>query len=338
MLKRDPEQAHELSLKCLKLINSTCFRSLARQNPPSHPVECMGLTFKNPVGLAAGFDKTGDYVTALGLLGFGFIEIGTVTPVPQAGNAKPRLFRLKSIKGIINRMGFNNPGIDQLVENIKHAKFNGILGVNIGKNRETPLERSSDDYVICMEKVYAYTDYIAVNISSPNTPGLRDLQYGEALDHLLNTLKIKQQALQKQHDKYVPIAVKISPDLSEEELIQLADSLVRYNIDAVIATNTTLDHSSVRGLEHAEEIGGLSGKPIQLRSTKILTSLSRELQGKLPIIGVGGIDSLSTARKKIAAGATLIQLYSGLVYQGPALIKHILTGLSHPIYKGRLIE
>jgi dihydroorotate dehydrogenase len=237
------------------------------------------------------------------------------------------MFRLVPAEGIINRMGFNNLGVDHLIANVKKSRFKGILGINIGKNKDTPVEKGKDDYLICMEKVYAHAGYIAINISSPNTPGLRTLQYGEALDDLLSAIKLKQQELQQRHLKYVPVAVKIAPDLTEEELIQVADSLVRHNIDGVIATNTTLDRSLVTGLKYAEEMGGLSGRPVQSRSTEVIRRLAQELQGRLPIIGVGGIDSLVSAREKITAGATLVQIYSGFIYKGPSLIKDIVTHL-----------
>ncbi|SUB17530.1 Dihydroorotate dehydrogenase (quinone) [Pantoea agglomerans] len=298
-----------------------------RQNLPSRPVTCMGLTFKNALGLAAGLDKNAECIDAFAAMGFGFVEVGTVTPRAQVGNDKPRMFRLVEAGGIINRMGFNNLGVDHLVENVKKARFNGVLGINIGKNKDTPVEQGKDDYLICMEKVYAHAGYIAINISSPNTPGLRSLQYGEALDDLLSSIKQKQKELEQRHLKYVPLAVKIAPDLSEEELIQVADSLIRHQIDGVIASNTTLDRSLVSGLKHAEEAGGLSGRPVQSRSTAVIQRLSQELQGRLPIIGVGGIDSLTAAREKIAAGATLVQIYSGFIYQGPGLIKDIVTHL-----------
>ncbi|MBV0811979.1 quinone-dependent dihydroorotate dehydrogenase, partial [Escherichia coli] len=283
--------------------------------------------FKNPLGLAAGLDKDGECIDALGAMGFGSIEIGTVTPRPQPGNDKPRLFRLVDAEGLINRMGFNNLGVDNLIENVKKAHYDGVLGINIGKNKDTPVEQGKDDYLICMDKIYPYAGYIAINISSPNTPGLRTLQYGEALDDLLIAIKNKQNDLQKIHQKYVPIAVKIAPDLSEEELIQVADSLVRHNIDGVIATNTTLDRSLVQGMKNCDQTGGLSGRPLQLKSTEIIRRLSQELNGRLPIIGVGGIDSVIAAREKIAAGATLVQIYSGFIFKGPPLIKEIVSNI-----------
>lgn len=327
LFKLDPERAHEVTFQQLRRVSGTPLEWLVRQNVPSKPVTCMGLTFKNPLGLAAGLDKNGECIDALGAMGFGSIEIGTVTPRPQPGNDKPRIFRLVEAEGLINRMGFNNHGVDNLVENVKKSHFDGVLGINIGKNKDTPVEQGKDDYLICMDKIYPYAGYIAINISSPNTPGLRTLQYGDALDDLLSAIKNKQQALQELHHKYVPVAVKIAPDLSEDELIQVADSLVRHNIDGVIATNTTLDRSLVQGMKYCDEMGGLSGRPVQLKSTEIIRRLSQELNGRLPIIGVGGIDSVIAAREKMAAGASLVQIYSGFIFKGPPLIKEIISGL-----------
>ncbi|MBA2814915.1 quinone-dependent dihydroorotate dehydrogenase [Candidatus Pantoea persica] len=327
LFKLDPECAHELTFQQLRFISGTPLEALIRQQLPSRPVTCMGLRFNNALGLAAGLDKNAECIDAFGAMGFGFVEVGTVTPRPQAGNDKPRMFRLVEAEGIINRMGFNNRGVDHLVENVKKARFNGILGINIGKNKDTAVENGKEDYLICMDKVYAHAGYIAVNISSPNTPGLRSLQYGEALDDLLASIKARQKALEQQHQKYVPVAVKIAPDLSEEELIQIADSLIRHNIDGVIATNTTLDRSLVSGLKYSTESGGLSGRPVQSRNTAVIKRLAQELNGALPIIGVGGIDSLTATREKMAAGATLIQIYSGFIYKGPGLIKDIVTYL-----------
>lgn len=325
LFQLDPERAHEVTFQQLRRVTGTPLEMLVRQKVPARPVTCMGLTFKNPLGLAAGLDKNGECIDALGAMGFGSIEIGTVTPRPQPGNDKPRIFRLVDAEGLINRMGFNNHGVDYLVENVKKAHFDGVLGINIGKNKDTPVEHGKDDYLICMENIYPYAGYIAINISSPNTPGLRTLQYGEALDDLLSGIKNKQLELQQKHQKYVPVAVKIAPDLLPEELIQVADSLVRHNIDGVIATNTTLDRSLVQGMKHCDETGGLSGRPLQLKSTEIIRMLSAELNGRLPIIGVGGIDSVIAAREKIAAGASLVQIYSGFIFKGPPLIKEIVT-------------
>ncbi|MDY0970182.1 quinone-dependent dihydroorotate dehydrogenase [Siccibacter turicensis] len=327
LFQLDPERAHEMTFSQLRRISGTPLARLIRQTVPAKPVTCMGLNFKNPLGLAAGLDKNGECIDAFGAMGFGSIEIGTVTPRPQPGNDKPRIFRLVDAEGLINRMGFNNLGVDNLVENVKKAHFDGVLGINIGKNKDTPVEQGKEDYLICMEKIYAYAGYIAINISSPNTPGLRTLQYGEALDDLLIAIKNKQQALREKHHKYVPVAVKIAPDLSEEELIQVADSLVRHNIDGVIATNTTLDRSLVQGMAYSNEAGGLSGRPLQLKSTEIIRRLSTELAGRLPIIGVGGIDSVIAAREKMAAGASLVQIYSGFIFKGPPLVKEIVTHL-----------
>ena len=281
----DAEKAHDLAIQNFKRFTGTPVDLLYRQQLPHRPVEVMGLTFKNPVGLAAGLDKNGECIDAFGAMGFGFVEVGTVTPRPQAGNDKPRLFRLVEAEGIINRMGFNNLGVDNLVENVKRSNYDGILGINIGKNKDTPIEKGAEDYLICMEKVYQYAGYIAVNISSPNTPGLRSLQYGEALDELLAELKTKQAELEQKYGKYVPLALKIAPDLSDDEISQICESLIKNKIDGVIATNTTLDRSIVEGMKHADEAGGLSGRPVQSRSTEVVRKLHEELGDKLPIIG-----------------------------------------------------
>ncbi|BCL69644.1 Dihydroorotate dehydrogenase [Vibrio nigripulchritudo MADA3029] len=323
----DAEKAHDLAIENFKRFNGTPFDLFYRQQLPNRPVECMGLTFKNPVGLAAGLDKNGECIDAFGAMGFGFVEVGTVTPRPQPGNDKPRLFRLVEAEGIINRMGFNNMGVDHLVENVKKSTYDGIIGINIGKNKDTPIEKGSEDYLICMEKVYQYAGYIAVNISSPNTPGLRSLQYGEALDELLSDLKSKQAELEIKHGKYVPLALKIAPDLSDDEIVQICDSLVKNKIDGVIATNTTLDRSIVDGMKHANEAGGLSGRPVQSRSTEVVRKLHEELGDKLPIIGVGGIDSYVAAKEKLMAGASLVQVYSGFIYKGPGLVRDIVKNL-----------
>ncbi|BDU37118.1 quinone-dependent dihydroorotate dehydrogenase [Vibrio nigripulchritudo] len=323
----DAEKAHDLAIENFKRFNGTPFDLFYRQQLPNRPVECMGLTFKNPVGLAAGLDKNGECIDAFGAMGFGFVEVGTVTPRPQPGNDKPRLFRLVEAEGIINRMGFNNMGVDHLVENVKKSTYDGIIGINIGKNKDTPIEKGSEDYLICMEKVYQYAGYIAVNISSPNTPGLRSLQYGEALDELLSDLKSKQAELEIKHGKYVPLALKIAPDLSDDEIVQICDSLLKNKIDGVIATNTTLDRSIVDGMKHANEAGGLSGRPVQSRSTEVVRKLHEELGDKLPIIGVGGIDSYVAAKEKLMAGASLVQVYSGFIYKGPGLVRDIVKNL-----------
>ena len=327
LFKLDPEVAHELSIKQLALLGGTPLDIFFRQKVPSRPVTVMGLTFDNPVGLAAGLDKDGEAIDAFGAMGFGFIEVGTVTPRPQPGNDKPRLFRVILAEGIINRMGFNNKGVDHLIENVKKSNYKGILGINIGKNKDTPLENGKDDYLICMDKVYPYAGYIAVNISSPNTPGLRQLQYGAALDELLVALKNRQLELAEKHGKYVPLTVKIAPDLSNEEISQVAESLIRNKIDGVIATNTTLDRDMIFDMPHAAETGGLSGRPLQAKSTAFIRELAKQLNGAMPIIGVGGIDSPLAAREKLDAGAQLVQVYSGFIYKGPKLVSDIVKNL-----------
>ncbi|PXA74138.1 quinone-dependent dihydroorotate dehydrogenase [Vibrio sp. 11986-1-5] len=323
----DAERAHDLAIQNFKRFTGTPLDLFYRQHLPHRPVECMGLTFKNPVGLAAGLDKNGECIDAFAAMGFGFIEVGTVTPKPQLGNDKPRLFRLVHAEGIINRMGFNNLGVDHLVEKVKQANYDGIIGINIGKNKDTPIEKGAEDYLICMEKVYPYAGYIAVNISSPNTPGLRTLQYGEALDELLGVLKQKQTALAELHNKYVPLALKIAPDLTDDELQQICQSLLKYNIDGVIATNTTLDRSLVEGMKFANEAGGLSGRPLQSRSTEVVKLLYQQLGEQIPIIGVGGVDSYVAAKEKLLAGAKLVQVYSGFIYHGPKLVSDIVKNL-----------
>jgi dihydroorotate dehydrogenase len=327
LFKLDPEVVHELTIHQLAWMGGTPLEVFFRNKLPSRPIEVMGLKFDNPVGLAAGLDKDGDAIDAFGAMGFGFIEVGTVTPRPQSGNDKPRIFRVIPAQGIINRMGFNNKGVDNLIENVKKSHYKGILGINIGKNKDTPIENGKDDYLICMDKVYDYAGYIAVNISSPNTPNLRQLQYGEAFDDLLNSLKERQKELAEKHKKYVPLAVKIAPDLSPEELKQVAEALLRHKIDGVIATNTTLDREMIHDMPHAAETGGLSGRPLQNKSTEIIRQLHEYLKGQIPIIGVGGIDSAMAAREKMQAGAELVQIYSGFIYNGPDLVKNIVNNI-----------
>lgn len=327
LFKLDPEVVHELTIHQLAWMGGTPLEVFFRNKLPSRPIEVMGLKFDNPVGLAAGLDKDGDAIDAFGAMGFGFIEVGTVTPRPQSGNDKPRIFRVIPAQGIINRMGFNNKGVDNLIENVKKSHYKGILGINIGKNKDTPIENGKDDYLVCMDKVYDYAGYIAVNISSPNTPNLRQLQYGEAFDDLLNSLKERQKELAEKHKKYVPLAVKIAPDLSPEELKQVAEALLRHKIDGVIATNTTLDREMIHDMPHAAETGGLSGRPLQNKSTEIIRQLHEYLKGQIPIIGVGGIDSAMAAREKMQAGAELVQIYSGFIYNGPDLVKNIVNNI-----------
>jgi dihydroorotate dehydrogenase len=280
----------------------------------------MGIPFQNPVGLAAGLDKNANYIDALGKLGFGFIEVGTITPRAQIGNPKPRLFRLPEAQGIINRFGFNNVGLETAVENIKLSKYKGVLGINIGKNFDTPIEKAGDDYLLCMKKVYQYANYIAINISSPNTKNLRDLQETKALNILLAQIKEEQTRLADYYGRYVPIALKISPDLTAKHLDTISKSIIKNRIDAVIATNTTITRESVSDLINGKEVGGMSGKPLFKLSNSIIRELHARLQGEIPIIGVGGIFSGEDALEKINAGAELVQIYSGLVYQGRKLI------------------
>ncbi|MFV5525426.1 quinone-dependent dihydroorotate dehydrogenase [Acinetobacter variabilis] len=319
-----PERAHELTLSLLK---SSHKMGMMRQNVAVKPVTCMGIEFPNPVGLAAGLDKNGAYIDALACQGFGFIEIGTITPRPQPGNPHPRLFRLPKAKAIINRMGFNNDGVDKLIENVKAAKFKGVLGINIGKNADTPVEKAVDDYLICLEKVYNYASYITVNISSPNTKNLRSLQSGDALTELLETLKNRQLELAQEHQHYVPLVLKVAPDLEAEDIAFIAKQLLQYKIDGLIVTNTTLSREGVEGLEHAEEAGGLSGAPVFEKSTACLAAFAEELKGQIPLIGVGGILSGADALAKKKAGASLVQVYSGLIYTGPELVKDCVAAL-----------
>lgn len=327
MFCTDAEFSHNLALGSLKHLKNTPAALLWRQNLPKKPVTIAGLHFDNPVGLAAGLDKNAECIDAFGQMGFGFIEVGTVTPRAQLGNDKPRLFRLPQASAIINRMGFNNKGVDYLVENVKRSSYKGVLGINIGKNKDTPNEKGKDDYIECMRKVYAHASYITVNISSPNTPGLRDLQFGEALLDLLQAVKNEQLDLQAQCDKYVPVFVKIAPDMDMIAVQQVADTLLKSKMDGVVATNTTLDKSAVAHLKHGQEMGGLSGLPVQQKSTEIIRQFRAALGPALPIIGVGGIDSARSAQEKLDAGANLVQVYSNFIYQGPALVKAIVEGL-----------
>jgi dihydroorotate dehydrogenase len=327
LFQLDAELTHDLTLKTLKFAEKTGILNCYHKAPFCVPQEVMGLTFPNPVGLAAGLDKNGAVIDGMAKLGFGFIEVGTVTPRPQPGNPKPRLFRVPQAEGIINRFGFNNLGVENLVKNVKEAKYRGVLGINIGKNFDTPIEKAADDYLICMQKVYAHASYITVNISSPNTKNLRDLQAAEALSTLLAGLKLEQKKLADQHGKYVPVTLKIAPDLTLEQINEIADLLMQHKIDGVIATNTTLSREAVKGLPHADETGGLSGAPVRSQSTLVIQQLSKKLQGALPIIGVGGIFSGADAAEKIAAGASLVQVYSGLIYQGPKLVHEICKTL-----------
>ena len=314
------EAAHQLALESLDAAHRLRLTRPFTGTPIHSPVKLMGLEFPNAVGLAAGLDKNADHLNSLGSLGFGFIEVGTVTPRPQPGNPKPRLFRIPEQEAIINRMGFNNKGLDHLLGQVKKRDFPGLLGINLGKNLTTPVEKAVDDYLLGLEGVYEQADYVTVNISSPNTPGLRSLQYGEALKDLLKPLKEAQQRLADQHQRYVPLLVKVAPDMNDEELLSLAATLRELKLDGVIATNTTLDKSAVEGLKFGDEQGGLSGKPLTEKACIITRKLTEALEGELPIIGVGGIFSAEDAVERIKAGASLIQIYSGFIYRGPSLI------------------
>lgn len=327
----DPESAHNLTLPALRSAAKLGLAQLLPK-PKADPRKVMGITFPNPVGLAAGLDKDGAYIDGLAALGFGFIEVGTVTPRAQPGNTKPRMFRLPQANALINRMGFNNGGVDAFVRNVQASRFfqdkQGVLGLNIGKNADTPIERATDDYLACLEKVYPYAAYVTVNISSPNTKNLRQLQQASELDDLLSKLKSSQAALADRHGRYVPIALKIAPDLDGEQMKAIAGALLRHRIDGVIATNTTITRDAVQGLPHSEEAGGLSGAPVLQLSNRVIAALRDELRGEIPIIGVGGIFSGADAKAKIDAGASLVQLYTGLIYRGPALVRECAQALA----------
>lgn len=321
LFKLSAETAHDLTLDALAAGARLRLLPALAPNVVDLPVTVMGIEFPNPVGLAAGLDKNASAVDGLAALGFGFLEVGTTTPKPQSGSPKPRLFRLPQAQALINRMGFNNKGVDHLIGNIKKAKFKGVLGINIGKNFDTPVTEATSDYIICLQKVYAYASYITINVSSPNTPGLRDLQYGESLSQLLGALKREQLALEKTHGRYVPLAVKIAPDMDAEQLQGVAHCVLEQKMDGVIATNTTLSREGVAELEFGDQAGGLSGAPVRQKSTQTIADLYAILGDQVPIIGVGGISSGEDVLEKLAAGAKLVQVYTGLIYQGPGLVK-----------------
>jgi dihydroorotate dehydrogenase len=328
LFRLDPERAHRIALGGLKLAHRLRLASLFAERVPPAPRRVMGLEFPNPVGLAAGLDKNGEYIDALAGLGFGFLEIGTVTPRPQPGNPRPRLFRLPEAQALINRMGFNNRGLDYLVERVRQCQYRGILGINIGKNADTPLEQATQDYLIGLREVYPHASYVAVNISSPNTPGLRTLQYGETLRELLSALCGEQSRLAGTYGRYVPIAVKIAPDLTPGEVETIAEVLRSSGVDAVIATNTSASREGVAHLAGSRETGGLSGAPLRVRATEVVQHLRDALRGQLPIIAAGGIMSAADALARIEAGASLVQIYTGFIYRGPALIREIAEVLA----------
>ncbi len=323
----EAEQAHTVTLKLLAAAQKTGVLKLATPALTAKPVNAMGLVFNNPVGLAAGLDKNGDYIDTLATLGFGFIEIGTVTPRPQPGNPKPRLFRLPEHQAIINRMGFNNLGIGHLLAQVQNSQYRGVLGINIGKNYDTPIANAIEDYLIGLRLAYPLASYITLNISSPNTQNLRQLQQGDEIKNLLAQLKEEQQHLQQTHHRYVPLVVKIAPDLTDEEIAHIAKLLLAYAIDGVIATNTTIAREAIAGHPLASQAGGLSGAPVKAQSTHVVSRLSAELGGKIPIIAAGGILTAQDAQEKLAAGASLVQIYSGLIYRGPELIADIVNSL-----------
>jgi dihydroorotate dehydrogenase len=316
----DPERAHHIAFSNLQMLRKLGLLKNFSPAIVSDPVKVMGIDFPNRVGLAAGLDKDAAYISELGQTGFGFLEVGTVTPLPQLGNSKPRLFRLPQANALLNRMGFNNLGVNNLISNVKNSSYTGILGINIGKNALTPLENASDDYLKALEAVYPYATYITVNISSPNTQNLRSLQNGDSLNSLLELLKNKQKDLADEHGLYKPMTLKIAPDLSDEQIKAIADRITHFGFDGVIATNTTLEKNSVSNLKHGNEQGGLSGEPLREQSTQIIKRLYAELGDDIPIIGVGGIFSGEHAVEKIRAGAKLVQIYTGLIYKGPELV------------------
>ncbi len=330
LFRLDPEVAHTLTLTGLRHLHRLGLLKPFLPTVPKLPRRVMGLDFPNPVGLAAGLDKNGEAIDALAELGFGFIEVGAVTPRPQPGNPKPRLFRLPQAEAIINRMGFNNLGVDHLLANLERTAFKGILGVNLGKNLDTPIERAADDYLICLAKLYGKVSFVTVNISSPNTKNLRALQGGDELDALLGAIKAEQARLADRHGRYMPIAVKIAPDLEDAQIADMAALFRKHRVDAVIATNTTLSRQGVEHLPHGNEAGGLSGAPMRARSTQVLAAFHGALQNEIPLIGAGGILCGEDTREKITAGAQLAQIYTGLIYRGPGLVRECVEALRQP--------
>jgi dihydroorotate dehydrogenase len=325
LFQLDAEKAHDLTLYALGVAQRSGFAHLIAKPPADLPTTVFGITFPNPVGLAAGLDKNAEHLDALDTLGLGIIEVGTVTPLPQPGNDKPRMFRLPRHEAIINRMGFNNGGVDALVRNVRQSSYHGVLGINIGKNKDTPNEKAVNDYLACLHKVHELATYVTVNISSPNTQGLRDLQQEATLYKFISLLRAAQERLGSQHGRRKPMLLKIAPDLTEAELDAIAEVLLRTGIDGVICSNTTIDHASVADDPHGGETGGLSGKPLFERSTAVLAGMHKRLQGRIPLIGVGGILDGSDAAEKLDAGASLVQVYSGLVYRGPQLVSECVN-------------
>lgn len=324
-----PETAHKVALNGIDLAAGSGMLKAFVPPPADLPVTIMGLDFPNPVGLAAGLDKNADHLQGLGALGFGFIEVGTVTPLPQPGNPAPRMFRLPEHSAIINRMGFNNEGLDYLISKVARRRYSGVLGINVGKNKVTPAEEAENDYRKGIAAVYDYADYITVNVSSPNTPGLRDLQFGDSLKQLLEAIKQEQTLQHRERGRYVPLAVKIAPDMDDSEILFVAQALREAGIDGVVATNTTISRGAVSGHRHAEEAGGLSGMPVRDASLRVIRGLYQELGEDIPIIGVGGISDGESAAEKISAGAKLVQVYTGFIYRGPTLIREAVEAIRH---------
>ena len=312
----EPETAHRLGLHLARF-------SFPRL--PACPVRAMGLEFPNPVGLAAGLDKDAAHIDALARLGFGFIEVGTVTPRPQPGNPRPRLFRIVEKEALINRLGFNNVGVDAFMQNVARARWRGVLGINIGKNADTPAERAADDYEICLQKVYPRASYVTLNVSSPNTQGLRSLQDRGPLDALLARLSDSRKKLAERHQKFVPLVLKVAPDLDQDQVASIAQAVLRHRIDGVIATNTSVSREGVEGLPHFTEAGGLSGAPIRSRATRVLQQLRSHLKNEVTLIGSGGIVEQKDAAERIHAGAALVQIYTGLIYRGPRLVAECVS-------------
>jgi dihydroorotate dehydrogenase len=316
------ETTHKIGLKLLEYLPSYCFGKII---PPLTPVQALGYTFNHPIGLAAGLDKNGEYISSLAKLGFSFIEVGTITPRPQAGNPKPRLFRIPQAQALINRMGFNNVGVDRLVENIRSSNYAGILGINIGKNKATSLIQAKDDYVYCLRRVYEHASYVTVNISSPNTPKLRELQSEEYLEGLVFSLKQQQLILSQEYQKYVPLLIKLSPDESQENLRRMSDIFLKHRVDGVIATNTTINQTALHTYKNGRQDGGLSGQPLRDKATQTIRFLRNYIGREIVIIGAGGVDSVESAQEKIRAGAELIQIYTGIIYQGPRVVSNIVN-------------
>jgi dihydroorotate dehydrogenase len=322
-----PETAHEITIDAFSVLSHLNMTGLIPRPKKQKPVTVFGIEFPNAVGLAAGLDKNGDAIDTLGAFGFGFVEVGTVTPRPQSGNPLPRLFRIPEKEAIINRMGFNNKGVDYLVERVKRTKYDGVIGINIGKNKDTPEEEAVNDYLYCLDKVYGVADYVVINLSSPNTPGLRNLQFGDNLRNLLSTLKQRQSELDEQYE-HAPVLIKIAPDLSEDDVTELAATFNELNVEGVIATNTTVLRDAVQGYQHANEIGGMSGAPVRDQANAILKRFREKLDESIPLIGVGGVMTEQDAEEKLRLGADLVQIYSGFIYQGPGLIKRLVERLA----------